>query len=64
MQTHRADDYFQRRAETELTMAEKATSPAAVQAHYELANLYLAQLDRVSEDDEHLSPSSPPRQLP
>lgn len=36
--------YYYRRAERELDMAQKATSPAAVKAHYTLARFYL---DRV-----------------
>jgi hypothetical protein len=39
-----ADDYYYRRAEAELNMAQAATAPAAVKAHYELANLYLERL--------------------
>ena len=35
------DIYFYQRAETELKMAQSATDPAAVKAHYELANMYL-----------------------
>ena len=37
-------DYFYRRAETELHMAQAATVPEAVKAHYQLAGYYL---DRV-----------------
>jgi hypothetical protein len=44
MRLHHSDDYLYRRAETELKMAEKAVSPAAVKAHYELAHLYLERL--------------------
>jgi hypothetical protein len=36
-----SDGYFYRRAETELAMAQRAASPAASKAHYELANRYL-----------------------
>ena len=36
--------YFTARAEMELELAQRATTPAAVQAHYELATAYL---DRV-----------------
>jgi hypothetical protein len=36
--------YFEHRAETELEMAQRATHPAVVRAHYQLADLYL---DRV-----------------
>jgi len=38
------EDYFYQRAETELELAQKATHPAAVRAHYIIANHYL---DRV-----------------
>lgn len=38
--------YFYRRAERELELAQRATHPDAVQAHYELANAYLAKLPR------------------
>ena len=33
--------YFYRRAETELELAQKATTPAAVKSHYTIANEYL-----------------------
>lgn len=59
MQLHRADDYLYRRAETELGMAEKAASPAAVKVHYELANLYLARLDADAGHGEQMSPGDP-----
>lgn len=45
--TEEAGRYYYRRAETELKMAQAAASPAAVNAHYQLANLYL---DRVFGD--------------
>ena len=34
-------DYFEKRAETELELAQSATHAGAVKAHYELAGLYL-----------------------
>jgi hypothetical protein len=34
-------DYFERRAEAELELAQTATHAGAVKAHYELAELYL-----------------------
>lgn len=37
-------DYFERRAEEELEAAQRASHPAAVRAHYELADLYLNRL--------------------
>ncbi|UUL82511.1 hypothetical protein [Sphingomonas qomolangmaensis] len=36
--------YFQHRAEVETKMAERATDPSAVQAHYRLAEAYLDKL--------------------
>ncbi len=37
-------EYFERRAEIQIEMAQKATDTKAVQAHYELANAYLEKL--------------------
>lgn len=42
-------DYLELRAETELELAQSATDPRAVQAHYELANAYL---DRIYGEEE------------
>ena len=41
-----ADDlaYFERRAEMELELAQRASDTKAVQAHYELANAYLDRI--------------------
>ena len=39
-----ASDYYYRRAEAELKMAQAATDANAVRAHYELANLYLERV--------------------
>lgn len=36
--------YFERRAEAELAMAQRATHPAVVQVHYQLADLYLERV--------------------
>ena len=36
--------YFQKRAEEEVKRAQRATSPAAVAAHYTLSELYLARV--------------------
>ncbi|HIV75936.1 hypothetical protein [Sphingomonas yabuuchiae] len=44
------EDYFYQRAETELELAQKATHPAAVRAHYIIANHYL---DRVYSQPEN-----------
>jgi hypothetical protein len=41
-------EYFERRAEAELALAQQAEHGRAVQAHYELASAYL---DRVHGDD-------------
>ncbi|HEU0044957.1 hypothetical protein [Sphingomonas sp.] len=38
--------YYRTRAEAELKMARAALVPAAADAHYELANLYLARLEQ------------------
>ena len=38
------DNYYYRRAEQELQMAQRAVNPSAVRAHYELANHYLERL--------------------
>lgn len=40
-------EYYERRAEAEIELAQKASHQAAVQAHYELASFYL---DRVHGD--------------
>ena len=37
-------DYYERRAEQELELAQRATRPEVVAAHYRLAELYLARL--------------------
>jgi hypothetical protein len=47
MPSQHLDDYLYRRAEVELRMAENAAGPAAVKAHYELAQLYL---DRIRDE--------------
>ena len=36
--------YFERRAEAEITLAQKAAHVRAVQAHYQLANFYLDRI--------------------
>ena len=41
------DDYYQRRAEAEIELAQRAECPQAVQAHYQLASAYL---DRIHGD--------------
>ncbi|WP_167737593.1 hypothetical protein [Sphingomonas parva] len=42
--SHNELEYYERRAEAEIELAQKARHQAAVQAHYELASAYL---DRV-----------------
>ena len=37
-------DYFERRAEAEIELAQRARHKAAVQAHYELASAYLDRI--------------------
>lgn len=36
--------YYERRAEAELALAQKATSSQAVQAHYQMASAYLDRI--------------------
>ncbi|WP_420139124.1 hypothetical protein [Sphingomonas sp.] len=43
-------EYFEKRAEAELELAQSATHPGVVKAHYELAGLYL---DIVHGEPEH-----------
>ncbi len=47
-------DYYQRRAEAEIELAQRATTARAVQAHYELAAAYL---DRIHGDDPKSGPN-------
>ena len=57
-------EYYYRRAESELEMAQRTENPEAVKAHYTLAGYYL---DKVYNDDAPPSwlperpPSTPPR---
>ena len=44
-------DYFEERAEAELSMAQAADHPAAVRAHYLLAGFYLDRLYSSPEPD-------------
>jgi hypothetical protein len=37
-------DYFEQRAEAEIELAQRAADTKAVQAHYELATLYLDRI--------------------
>ena len=54
--SHEEADYYQRRAEAEIELAQRAHHIRAVQAHYELASAYL---DRV-----HGDASAPPQAVP
>lgn len=38
-------DYYERRAEEQLELAQSSLIPSAVKAHYDLANLYLEKLE-------------------
>ncbi len=42
-------DYYERRAEDQIALAQRAVTPAAVQAHYQLAAAYL---DRIYGDQQ------------
>ena len=47
-------DYYEKRAEAEIEMAQRATHAGAVQAHYELANAYL---DRIHAPEDSGTPA-------
>ena len=47
-------DYYQRRAEAEIELAQSADCPEAVQAHYQLASAYL---DRIHGDNPDPGPN-------
>lgn len=44
--------YWQQRAEQEIELAQRAANPAAVAAHYQLAELYLERLAGRSRGEE------------
>ena len=46
--SHDEREYYERRAEAEIELAQRARHEAAVQAHYELASAYL---DRIHGDE-------------
>jgi hypothetical protein len=48
------EDYYERRAETEIELAQTATHAGAVRAHYEMATAYL---DRVHGDMPRRAPN-------
>lgn len=43
-------EYFEKRAEAELKLAQGATDPCAVSAHYDLATCYLERIAERPED--------------
>jgi hypothetical protein len=45
-------DYYERRAEEQLELAQSSLIPSAVKAHYDLANLYLEKRDAAEADAE------------
>jgi hypothetical protein len=47
-------DYFERRAETEIKLAQRATHARAVSAHYQMASAYL---DRIHGDTPRPAPN-------
>jgi hypothetical protein len=51
--------YFEERAEEELEMAQRATHPKAVKAHYELAGFYLDRVHGVAEEAEQANETTP-----
>lgn len=46
-------DYFTRRAEEEVRLAQRATHPAGVAAHYSLSKAYLDRLHPDQKDNRH-----------
>jgi hypothetical protein len=44
--SHEELNYYQRRAETEIALAQQASHQAVVRAHYELAAAYLDRIHR------------------
>jgi hypothetical protein len=55
--SHDDQDYYERRAEAELALAQAARHARAVEAHYELASAYL---DRIHGDASPVEPESSP----
>ena len=51
--------YFQFRAEWELALAQRATHPAVVKAHYQLAELYLDRVHQSADDEDDRASSVP-----
>lgn len=53
--------YFEERAEEELELAQRASHPKAVKAHYELAGFYLDRVHGPSQDVSQTSQDLDPR---
>lgn len=52
MQQNETDaDYFRRRAEQEVELAQSATEPAVVSAHYRMAELYLERVASLAPEE-------------
>jgi hypothetical protein len=52
--SHKDVDYYQRRAEAEIELAQRSDDARAVRVHYELASAYL---DRIHGDTPQAGPS-------
>ena len=52
--SHKDMDYFQRRAEAEIELAQRSPNAHAVKAHYEMASAYL---DRIYGDSPRPGPN-------
>lgn len=52
-------NYFYRRAENELEMAQRALHPDAVRAHYLLAGFYLDRVYNAAGNSEPVQPKAP-----
>ncbi|HEY6917539.1 MAG TPA: hypothetical protein VI381_07855 [Allosphingosinicella sp.] len=51
------EDYYQRRAEAEIALAQKAVSSGAVQAHYDMATAYLDRIYGETEEEGRPDPA-------
>ena len=52
--SHKDVDYYQRRAEVEIALAQRSSDARAVRVHYELASAYL---DRIHGDTPQAGPN-------
>ncbi len=52
--SHKDVDYYQRRAEAEIALAQRSSDARAVRVHYELASAYL---DRIHGDTPRAGPN-------